>query len=113
MGLFSFSKKQTEKTPSPQTAAETIPYLNVYKYGIIETVEGEFSKSYKLPSVNLKSADDKRQWDIAEEWGKFLSSFDDKTTIEVTLINKTIDMNRFQEEVFITMKPDGLNEYRE
>lgn len=113
MGLFSFSKKQTEKTPSPQTAAETIPYLNVYKYGIIETVEGEFSKSYKLPSVNFKSADDKRQWDIAEEWGKFLSSFDDKTTIEVTLINKTIDMNRFQEEVFIPMKPDGLNEYRE
>ncbi len=113
MSLFGTSGKKIEKTPSPQTAAETIPYLYVYENGIIESVEGEFSKSYKLPSVNFKSGDDDRQWRISEEWGAFLGAFDNDTTIEVTLMNKTIDMNKFQEEVFLSMKPDGLNEYRE
>ena len=114
MSLFNSSNKKIEKTPSPQTAAETIPYLCVYaENGIIENVEGEFSKSYKLPSVNFKSGSEDKQWGICEEWGQFLGAFDNDTTIEISLINKTIDMSKFQEEVFLKMKPDGLNEYRE
>ena len=39
-------------------------------------------------------------------FGKALDNAEEK-------INKTIDMNKFQEEVFVDMKPDGLNEYRD
>ena len=40
----------------PKTAQETVPYVNVYKNGVIESMPGYFTKSYKLTDINFRVA---------------------------------------------------------
>lgn len=107
------SNKKKRTSPSPTNCVNSIPFKDIYENGIIEVEDGKFSKTYALPSVNFKSVSDEKQWQIAEHYSHMLSALGSDVCIEITLINKTIDINEFQEEVFIKMRPDGLNEYRE
>ena len=97
----------------PKTVSDSIPYRGVYKNGVIEVTPNKFSKSYVIPDANFKTATDEAQWNLAEQWSEFLSSFDNGVDIQLTLYNKTIDMESFKKKVFLEMKNDDLNEYRE
>lgn len=107
------SEASNQNKSIPKSAADSIPYLNVYNNGVIEVSRGKFSKTYKLPEVNFKTADDGRQYSLAEQYSQFISSFDSSVNIEITLYNKTIDIEEFKKEMFIEMKNDDLNGYRE
>ena len=108
------SKKKKDKSIHlPQTVSESIPYKYIYSNGIIEIENGKFSKSYKIPDVNFKTATDDAQWTLAEQYSEFICTFDADTEIEITLYNKTIDAEDFQKKVFIPMRSDSLNGYRE
>lgn len=102
-----------KKQKIAHTSADSIPYVQVYKNGIIEIQPGVFSRSYKIPDINFKTAHENKQWNIAESYSSFLCAFEPSVTVEVTLWNKTIDIETFQEEVFIKMRPDNLNHFRD
>ena len=121
---MAFNKKDTKsntnkaekkkQTPAiPQSITESIPYEAVYESGIIEVKPGVFSQSYPIPAVNFKTATDNDQWNLAELYSEFMNSFDSGVDIQITLYNRTIDMDAFQEKVFIKVRSDDLNEYRE
>jgi type IV secretory pathway VirB4 component len=97
----------------PKTVSDSIPYVGVYKNGIIEVTTNRFSKSYVIPDVNFKTATDETQYNLAEQWSDFLNTFDNGIDIQLTLYNKTIDMDAFKKKVFLEMKDDDLNEYRD
>lgn len=105
--------KKKKKTTIATTATESIPYDSVYSNGIIETQPGVFCKSYRIPNVNFKTAGDRNQWLLAQHYGEFLGAMGSDIQTEISLINKTVDITKFQEEVLLEMKPDSLNEYRE
>lgn len=107
------TKQTNQKQPIPQNASASIPYYRVYDNGIIETVQGLFSKTYELATVNFKLANIEKQKTIATEYGNFLSSLDPSITAEISMINKTIDMQEFQDGLLLEMQADNLNEYRE
>ena len=48
--------KKKKKTMIPQSITDSIPYLNVYDNGIIETKECVFTKSYEMHDTNFKTA---------------------------------------------------------
>lgn len=104
--------KKSKSTTYPQTNAESIPYIGVYENGIFEIEEGVYSKTYKLPPLNFKTASTDSQQRIAESWSTFLGSLPDDVTREITIYNQTIDIMKFQEEIMIPMKADSLNSYR-
>lgn len=115
--MFNSKKKKTQKNKPnamqfPQTNAESIPYKKVYKNGIFEIEDGVYSKTYKLPPLNFKTASTDTQQRIAEAWSVFLGSLPDDVTREITIYNQTIDIMRFQENIMIPMKADSLNGYR-
>ena len=69
--MFNSKKKKTQKNKTnamqfPQTNAESIPYKKVYKNGIFEIEDGVYSKTYKLPPLNFKTASTDTQQRIAE-----------------------------------------------
>ena len=97
----------------PQSITDSIPYVAVYENGIIEVKPGVFSQSYIIPPVNFKTANDNEQWRLAELYSEFMNSFDSGVTVEITIYNRTIDMDAFREKVFVKIKDDNLNEYRE
>lgn len=105
------SKKK--KKPIANTATESIPYEAVYDNGIIETEPGVYSRSYRIPNVNFKTAGNKTQWMLAQQYADFLGAMGSDVLTEISLINKTVDIMKFQEDVLLEVKPDSLNEYRE
>ena len=115
MGLFGEKKKKTKKAveAKPTTAAESIPYLHVYEDGLIEVAEGRFSKSYILPDINFVTKREGDQGNLAQSFADFVGSFDDTTDVQITLYNRTVNMNVFRNQVLLQMKEDDLNDKRE
>ena len=106
-------KNQDSGLHIPQNVSDSIPYKGVYQNGIFELEDSRFSKSYKLPEMNFKIVEENRQQQIAIQYSEFITSFAEGTSIEITLYNKTMNMDVFQDQVFIKMKNDNLNKYRE
>lgn len=107
-------KKKKAVEHIPQTLQESIPYERVFaEGGIIEIKQGVYSKSYPLTEINFKTASNDKQWQTAEAWSKLVASFSPGTTVEVTIYNKTVDIMKFQEDILLNMKNDGLDVYRE
>lgn len=105
-----FKKKQ--KQIIPQTLADSIPYQNVYDNGIIQLNETQFSKSYILKDTNFKTADKYTQAKIASQYGEFLGQFDAGVQVEITMYNKTADMDSFKSSILMDMQADNYNKYR-
>ena len=108
-------KQQTQalKTPKiPKNINDSIPYLNVYENGIIEVAPFKFSKSYILPDANFKVVSNADQEVMTEQYTDFLNSFNDNIEVEVTLYNKTINLEDFKDNVLIKEQNNELDEYR-
>ena len=97
---------------APKTAQETIPYLSVYKNGIIEISENVFSKSYVIGDVNFSIASDEEQENIFMNYGKLLNMFGEKITAQITIFNRNVDIDKFKKNVLLKLKGDGLDKYR-
>jgi type IV secretory pathway VirB4 component len=106
-------KKGKNVISIPKTVQDTIPYLAIYKNGIIELEPGVFSKSYKLEDVNFKVATDEEQREIFDRYVDFLNTFDSDIRMELTIFNRNIDEEHIRKKILIPFKRDNLNEYRE
>ena len=76
---------------------------NVFDNGIIEVEPGLYSKSYDLGAANFKTASGEDQDNHTRKYGIFLSGFERDTTVEVTLYNRTADMDQFKDDVLLGM----------
>lgn len=120
MSLFSTPKKNNKGTKSkkskkttPNTAQKTIPYKAAYDCGIIETDPQCFTKSYRLDDVNFKIASQNDQDYIFLKYGDMLNMFGSDVKAEITIYNKNIAQEEFNDSVLMKYKGDGLDEYRE
>ena len=118
MSLFFNTKKDAKKSTqtkkqTPNTAQKTIPYVAAYDGGIIETNPNCFTKCYKLDDVNFKIASQSDQDYIFLKYGDMLNMFGSDVKAEVTIYNKNISQEEFNESVLMKYRGDGLDEYRE
>ena len=97
----------------PKTVQDTIPYIAVYKNGIIETDPGIFSKSYRIEDVNFKIATDEEQENIFSRYMDLLNTFDSDVHTQLVLYNRNMDAQKVHDRILIPFKRDTLNEYRE
>lgn len=96
----------------PKTAQETLPYKRVYTNGIIEIEDGVFTKSYRVNEVDFSTAGQERQEEIYEVFCAFLNSFNADTQLQITTYNKTMDLDKFRDKVFMKGANDTFNGYR-
>nr|WP_298060651.1 DUF87 domain-containing protein [uncultured Blautia sp.] len=81
--------------------------------GIFEIKPGEYSKSYYFPEINFRTLNNDNQIKIAQAYSTFISAFPQDTTVEVTIYNKNVDIMKFQDDIMLKMKNDGLDIYRD
>lgn len=105
--------RKKKKTTFPQSMADSIPYKAVYENGIIENTTGTFSKCYELPEINFRLATGQDQSIKAREFGEFLGIFEPTVQLEITVFNRSIDIEEFKQNVLLEMQADGLDSYRE
>lgn len=111
------SKKGKTKTKDdvllPQSAQQTIPYLNVYKDGIIEAKSNYFTRAYQLQDINFSVAPEEDQEGIFEHYGQLLNSFDSSTKLQVMINNRNADEELMLQTILSPMKQDGLDNLRQ
>lgn len=83
------------------TTAQSIPYNRMYKGGIVELINGKYSKTYTFDDISYKSAKDEERENIFVEYTKFLNSISKDIDLQVSIINKTISTKQLHENVFV------------
>jgi type IV secretory pathway VirB4 component len=106
-------KKKRNLQKIPKSVQDTIPYIGVYKNGIIETTEGYFTKSYLLEDIDFKTASDEAADMIFETFGKLLNTFDATMLVQFTINNRHIDRKDFEKQILTKLRGDSLDELRE
>ena len=95
------------------TAQKTIPYLKAYDNGLIEIEEKVFSKTYHIDDANFEIVAQDIQDNLFEKYGEFLNSLNTDIKLEITVYNRTIDKDKFSNDVLIKMQGDNLDVYRD
>lgn len=106
-------KSKNKNNKLPKTAQETIPYENCYRSGVIETVPGFFTKSYKLTDINFRVAAIEDQEKIFESYRKLLDSFDADKRLQIVINNKNVSEEEVLSSALCKMERDNLNNYRQ
>lgn len=97
----------------PKTVQDSIPYMHVFKDGVIETRPGEFTLAFKLDDVNFQIATDETQMEIFGSYMTFLNSFDRDVKWQIILQNHFISREEVLKKIRMKPQQDGLNVYRQ
>ena len=84
---FSKEKKKKGFFEKVTTTQKTVPYLNAYSTGIIESDKNLYTKCYCLEDVNFRTAQDSVQLNIFEKYQKFLNLFSANNRIQIIINN--------------------------
>lgn len=106
------SEKTSDGKPLPKTAQATIPYINVYRNGIIESAPGYFTKAYKLTDINFRVASYEDQEKIFDKYKEFLASLSADTQLQIIINNRNEDEDSIVDSIMCKMEADKYNEYR-
>ena len=118
-GFTMFAKKKvknqnakTEVKKNVTSTQDVLPFKGLYKNGIIETVDGVFSKSYTFDNTNFLAAAEEDQERIFLDFGKLLNSLEANTMAQIVSYNQTINRNEFKDNILLKLTGDAKDEYR-
>lgn len=107
-------RNKKELLTIPKSAQDTIPYIQVYEeYGIIETRRGIFTKSYRLHDINYSVAKIAEQEQMILQYGEFLNSFDPSVKFQITINNRNINQENFENDILFQLRDDEFNYLRD
>ncbi len=107
------SKQNKQQKKIDKSTQDCIPYVAVYKNGIIENKPGTFSKSYKLHDVNFLTATDQEQVDYLIEFGDLINSFGWEIKAQFTIYNQSIEPDKVKKDILLPLQRDNYNDFRE
>ena len=106
-------KKVKTRKVIPKTAQKTIPILNAFDDGIIESHKGEFSKSFVFLDINYHAIREDDQINTFAKYCEFLNFFNSTISLQITVNNKTLNQSEFERKVLLEKKEDPLDKYRD
>lgn len=104
-------KRQRKEAP-PATAQRTLDYIAMYENGVCEAAPGHYSKTLSLSDINYQTARQEEQFNIFGDYCELLNACDPSTTLQLTLMNKRIDIDSFEKELFYELTEDEQDVYR-
>lgn len=89
-----------------ETTVGSLPYNRIYKNGMLELINGKYSKTYGFSDISYKSAKDEERVNILLEYARFLNSVSKDVDLQVSVINKTIDTKRVYDDILAKTDTD-------
>ena len=103
-----------EKLKIPKTVQQTIPYECVYEEGgLIEIMQGVFTKAYLLTDINYQIAKIQEQEEMFLRFGEFLNSFDASIRFQIVIMNKNMNQTDFEAQTLLRPRYDEFDPLRE
>ena len=97
----------------PQTAQESIPFDRMFPDGICRVGKNFYTKTIQFQDINYQLAQQEDQTEIFEEWCSFLNFFDSSVHFQLSFLNLTTDVEKFEKKIAIKHRGDGYDRVRD
>lgn len=105
-------KMDKEKFKVPKSAQQAIPIQRIWPDGIFQNGR-KFSKSFRFSDINYAIASKEDKTEMFLDYSELLNALDSGASAKITLNNRRINKEAFEQSLLIPMKEDGLDQYRE
>ncbi|WP_035780466.1 VirB4-like conjugal transfer ATPase, CD1110 family [Butyrivibrio sp. LB2008] len=106
-------QKGKKKRDVPQTAQESIPFDRLFPDGICRVGKNFYTKTIQFQDINYQLAQQEDQTEIFEEWCSFLNFFDSSVHFQLSFLNLTTDVEKFEKKIAIKHRGDGYDRVRD
>lgn len=104
-------KLEREKFKVPKSIQQSIPIRRIWQDGIFQ-VNNKFSKTFRFTDINYSIASKEDKTEMFLDYSELLNALDSGTSAKITLNNRRINKEEFEQSLLIPMKEDGLDKYR-
>lgn len=105
-------KMDKERFKVPKSVQQAIPIRKIWPDGIFQ-VESKYSKTFRFTDINYAIASKEDKMEMFLDYSDLLNSLDSGCTAKITLNNRKINKEEFEQSILLNMKNDRLDEYRE
>lgn len=111
--LRNINKQDKEKFVKPKGVQDIIPVQTIYEDGIFKVGKNKFSKTYRFDDVNYYVASKEDKEAMFLQYSEILNSLDSNATTKLTINNRRLNRNDFEDRILIDKKGDSLDIFRE
>lgn len=105
-------KLDKEPFKVPRSAQQIIPIRRIWQDGIFLLGNHKYSKAWKFSDINYASAGKDDKTSMFLDYCELINALDSGATTKITLCNRKLNREEFEQSVLIPYTEDGLNEYR-
>ena len=104
-------KQHKEKYKVPKSVQDYIYVDEIWNDGIFRKGD-TYSKTYRFTDINYMSASETDKFTMHEKYSALLNGLDSDAFTKLTIKNRKLSKEEYEELVLIQLKDDGLDEYR-
>ena len=108
----SFAKMIFGRSEPPKTAQQSIPYREMFRDGICRVNDRLYTKTITFNDINYQLAQNDDKTAIFESYSDFLNYFDSSVSVQLTFINRHVNISEFQRSIDIPDKDDEFSSIR-
>lgn len=105
-------KMDREKFKVPKSVQQAVPIQKIWQDGIFQ-VGNKFSKSFRFTDINYYIAGKEDKMEMFLDYSELLNALDSGSSVKITINNRRINKEEFEQSLLIPMNGDGLDKYRE
>lgn len=98
-------KQDKEKFKVPRSVQQAIPIRKIWPDGIFQ-VESKFSRTFRFTDINYSIASKADKTEMFLDYSELLNALDSGCTAKITLNNRKINKEEFEQSLLIPMKGD-------
>jgi len=110
--LSNIMKQDKEKFEVPKNVQDMIPVRTIWPDGIFLVGKNKYSKMFKFEDINYAVASREDKEAMFLEYSELLNSLDSGATTKLTINNRRLNKNDFEDQILLKEKGDSLDEYR-
>ena len=98
-------KQDKEKLTIPKSVQQVIPVKKIWTDGIWQ-VGNKYSRCWKFSDINYAIASKEDKTSMFLDYSELLNSLDSNATTKITICNKKMNRDSFEESILLPMKVD-------
>ena len=112
MSIFTNKKKSIPEDAVPATVEQAISLLDIYEDGICLVGRNLYSKTYRFTDINYATASREDKEGMFLAYSQILNSFDTQADTKITINNRRMNRQKFEQHSLLELQGDMLDRYR-
>ena len=105
-------KQDKEGINVPKNLQDIIPITRIWNDGIFLSGKNKYSKLYKFTDINYAVASRSDKEGMFLDYSELLNSFDLGATTKITILNRKLNIQDFENNILLKNNNDNLDDYR-